>query len=95
MCISVYNDYDQSNERLYYEIDLYGKGKNLSNGHIHINNGDYLMFYMRMDEQKRKESILNRIALANVGLLVSYVKIEDISIIEVKGEVEVSYTITV
>ncbi|MED4129761.1 hypothetical protein [Shouchella miscanthi] len=68
MCISVYNDYYQ-----------YGE----------------LLFYMRMDEQKRKESILNRIALANVGLLVSYVKIEDISIIEVKGEVEVSYTITV
>jgi hypothetical protein len=92
-CISIEAEYDEAVQQLAYTIDLYGDGSVVKNGHLPVSRGDYLMFYMRMDQPRRKESLISRIALANVGMLVPYVKFDDLSCNDLRTHVHAAYRI--
>lgn len=77
--------------RVSYEINLYAGGIHTRKGSIDVN--DMLSVYQNMDEAKRKDSILTRIALANVKLLVPYVRVDRVEPAE-GLESEVLYRIT-
>lgn len=92
-CISMGEEYNEDAQQLAYTIDLYGDGSVVKNGHLSVSRGDYLMFYMRMEPQRRKELLTSRIALANVGMLVPYVTFDQISCDEVRTHVHAVYRI--
>lgn len=92
-CISIDDEYNEKTEQLDYTIDLYGDGSVVKKGQLYVNRGDYLMFYLRMHNHRRKESILSRIALANVGMLVPYVRLDDLTYDDSRTEVQAVYRI--
>lgn len=92
-CISIEKEYDEQTQQLDYTIDLYGDGSVVKEGKLHVVRGDYLMSYMRMTAHRRKESLLSRIALANVGMLVPYVKLDELSYDDSRTEVKATYRI--
>jgi len=94
-CISIEAEYDEANQKLAYTIDLYGDGRVVKKGHLYVSRGDYLMFYMRMNQLRRKESLIDRIALANVGMLVPYVKFDKLSYNDPHTHVHAVYRIVV
>lgn len=92
-CVSIEQEYDESMQRLYYMIDLYGDGSTVTYGHIHINRADFLLFYMRMPERRRKDVLIARIALANVGMLVPYTHIDQLTFDNLQEIVSVDYRV--
>lgn len=92
-CISIAKPYDEATQKLDYMIDLYGDGSVRQEGQLYINRGDYLMFYMRMHSYRRKEFILSQIALANVSVLVPYVRLDDIAFDDPRTRVSTMYRI--
>lgn len=92
-CISIDVEYNEGAEQLAYTIDLYGDGSKMKQGLLTISRGDYLMFYMRMHPNRRKELIVERIALANVGELVPYVTLEELTYDDPRTNVQASYAI--
>jgi hypothetical protein len=94
-CISIDVEYNEGAEQLAYTIDLYGDGSKVKQGLLYISRGDYLMFYMRMPQGRRKELIVERIALANVGELVPYITLEGLSYDDPRKNVHTSYKIII
>lgn len=94
-CISIDAPYNEKEQRLHYTVDLFGDGREIRKSHIHINQGDYLLFYMRMRKTKRKAALIQRIALANVGLLVPFIEVDSISYEKQPTKVKAYYTIRV
>lgn len=92
-CININEEYNEASQLLDYEIDLYGDGSVVKKGQLKINRGDYLLYYMRMSKYRRKEAILSRIAISNVGLLVPYVQLDELTYNESRTEVHATYRI--
>ncbi|WP_139368357.1 hypothetical protein [Evansella clarkii] len=92
-CISICSEYHPEKEQLEYLIDVYGDKNVVKHGQLYVTRGDYLLLYMRMHPYRRKESIISRIALANVGMLVPYVKLDDLVYDENSNQVQVEYRI--
>lgn len=92
-CISIEAEYDEANQQLGYTIDLYGDGSVMKKGQLYVSRGDYLMFYMRMEPLRRKESLISRISLANVGMLVPHVKFDELSYSDCRTHVHATYRI--
>lgn len=74
-CVSVTAEYDKQKQGLAYLIDLYGDNKVTKQGDLFVTLSDYIYFYLRMSKRKRRESLVTRISLANVGMLVPYVEL--------------------
>ncbi|MCC2252155.1 hypothetical protein JUJ52_19685 [Virgibacillus sp. AGTR] len=92
-CISIDEEYNEATQKLAYTIDLYGDESVMKKGQLHVNRGDYVMFYMRMNKYRRKEAILDRIALANVGVLVPYVWLDTVTYDDPRTKVQAVYRI--
>lgn len=92
-CINIHEEYNEATQLLDYCIDLYGDGSVVKEGQLRINRGDYLLYYMRMSKYRRREAILSRIAISNVGLLVPYVQLEKLSYNESRTEAHAEYRI--
>lgn len=92
-CISISEKYNEETQLLDYAIDVYGDGNVEKHGQLRINRGDYLLYYMRMSKYRRKEALLSRIAISNVGMLVPYVQLGDITYNESHTHVQVTYQI--
>lgn len=72
-CVSVTGNYNKEKTALPYEIDLYGTRDVRRHGNLLVTLGDYYMFYLKMDKAKRKDALISRIAISNVGLLLPYI----------------------
>lgn len=71
----------------------HGDGVVVQKGQLYVNRGDYPMFYLRMEKHRRKEALISQIALANVGMLLPYVKLESFVYDNVRTQVHVGYRI--
>lgn len=76
-CVSIDKPYDIQRKSLAYSIDLHGDGKEIKTGELYIPAGDYYMMYANIEPAARKKSIINRICLANVGVLVPHILIKE------------------
>lgn len=92
-CISIDDEYNDETQKLNYTVDLYGDGAVVQKGQLYVNRGDYLMFYLRMEKHRRKEALISQIALANVGMLVPYVRLESFVYDNARMQVHVGYRI--
>ncbi|MCR6108688.1 hypothetical protein HXA34_20540 [Salipaludibacillus agaradhaerens] len=93
LCISICDEYDEERGTLDYKVDIYGDKSAVKHGSLYIGHADYLMLYMRMDPYRRKESLVSRIALANSGMLVPYVRLNDVMFDDTSNHVKADYRI--